>query len=296
MNKLNFYIFFVFLSMLFGCREKEVTNFRFDKWEEYNINSFIPCEFRYPNITDNLRGMEVYYFSQDRQSVLIHKKLYENGLLREVIETPINADESYRLYYYDDNRRLIESQYLNWDRDIVPEYSYSYSYSYNKNDKEFIQTVYNNGEPIVRRIEVRTNSGYRLTKEYLVESYDNEIAEVVITDNLLKQYISSYGKVGGDTYFDLNYDNGKLTSILRRNISNGKEKYVFAYDVISYDEEGNIEELVSYNYDRSDKAKRTKLMNYFFSEYDDNGNWQHLSEYSYSNPDQKREYIRKFLY
>lgn len=292
-----FYFFIIMLIGLMGCAEKNVTSFRFKDWNTYlGRHSFIPGEFRYLNNTDSVREMKVLYESQSvTRNPVIYSAWYENSLLQESFSTPVAADESGERYFYDELGHLTRKENLNWNREVLLDYSYDYSYEYDKTTKAIIQTVLQNGTPVETWTETKIKGGYQLVRKYLIKTYADEIFEIKYDKERVLQFVINY-KASGITSYDLTYDGNKLMSIMINDLNDGKKRNITYYEMASHDERGNITEMMQYEYDRKDSTKRQAMYSSVFSDFDETGNWQTLITIPLTIPDVFQRYTRKIVY
>ncbi len=282
--------------VLSGCGQKEITDFRYKDWDKNMSNNFIPGSYRYLKNMEDIRELEVSYESHRREKTVIYKSVYENGVIYEEMSTPVAADESGQRYYYDEMNRMIRKEELNWNGEVLPEYSYDYSYEYNKETKEFVQTVFQDEILVEIWTELKTDNGYQLIRRFVLKNIRDRIFEVIFNRECLEQFSTDYGGVAGVSYFDLTYDNNRLVSIIRRSVTDEKESYILGYEMTSHDENGNVTEMIVYDYDRNDSTKREARDRYIFFDYDQNGNWQSLTRSVFNMPDVFEQYYRKITY
>ena len=285
---------------LIACTDKDVHNFRFNDWPNYckgiTSNPFYNEVF---TVTDNLAEVKIYAIAVkegEEKKKLLSVKKFKDGLIRENYESPCTSDDLTIRYYYDEYNRLVKEDYHNDEGMIVPELSFEYTYEYDAEIKAFIQKVYCEGklQSIFREAPIKT--GYRLEKESIARKKIETAYEVDISQKKVVQFQKIYAANIGSYYYDFAYDGIRLNRILLRSVTNRKEVYINGYETVNYDTNGNIAEMMVYDYDREDKTKRGLTGRLLFSDYDKAGNWCR-QEWIHEKDSREPEItIREFIY
>ena len=285
---------------IIGCTDKEVHRFRFNDWPNYytgsTSNPFYDDVFTVTNDLAEVRIHVTKVIEGEKKEGLISARKFKNGILQEHYESPFTADISTTRYYYDEYGNVIKQECYDYENIIIPSQSFEYTYEYDAEKKEFTQKVYSEGK--LQRIfrETPIKKGYRLEKESLERKIIENIYEVDISKHKVVQFRKTYDSDINTYYYDFTYKNKQLNTILYRNATSWKEIYIIGYEVVKYDEHGNIAEMIVYDYDRKDKTKREPMYKVYFFDYDKAGNWRRQEWIREKYKSEPEITIREFIY